>query len=121
MTIPNKLFLSRLDWHEIEPLRAFDNTAEEIRFLILEWHRRAHKTTLAINLLIRECCRYPKSKYVYVAPTQVWAREVVWDDPHMLWDALPDKAEMFWKANDQKMLVKFANGSMLKIGGSYNP
>ena len=39
----------------------------------------------------------------------------------MLWDALPDKAEMGWKANEQKMLVKFDNGSMLKIGGSDNP
>lgn len=102
-------------------LKAFDAVKQIIRFLILEWHRRAHKTTLAINLLIRECCRYPKSKYVYVAPTQVWAREVVWDDPTMLWDALPDKAEMNWKPNEQKMLIKFANGSMLKIGGSDKP
>ncbi len=39
----------------------------------------------------------------------------------MLWDALPDKKEMGWKANEQKMLIKFDNGSMLKIGGSDNP
>lgn len=102
-------------------LRAFDCLKRVIRFIILEWHRRAHKTTLSINLLIRECCKYPKSKYVYVAPTQVWARNVVWDDPTMLWDALPDKAEMFWKPNGQKMLITFANGSMLKIGGSDEP
>lgn len=119
--IPNKLFLSRLGRHEKQTLRAFDSPDLAIRFLILEWHRRAHKTTLAINLLIRECCKYPKSKYVYIAPTQVWAREIVWDDPVMLWDALPDKREMYWKPNEQKMLIKFANGSMLKIGGSDKP
>lgn len=102
-------------------LQAFDSPEELIRFLILEWHRRAHKTTLAINLLNRECCKYPKSKFVYVAPTQVWAREVVWDDPTMLWDALPDKAEMYWKPNEQKMLITYANGSMLKMGGSDKP
>jgi hypothetical protein len=102
-------------------LQAFDDKELLIRFLDLEWHRRAHKTTLAINLLIRECCRYPKSKYVYIAPTQVWAREVVWDDPIMLWEALPDKAEINWKPNEQKMLIKFANGSILKIGGSDKP
>jgi hypothetical protein len=39
----------------------------------------------------------------------------------MLWDALPDKREMFWKPNEQKMLITFANGSMLKIGGSDKP
>lgn len=123
--IPNKLFNGRLSKHEKQVLKAFDSVAAAakfiIRFIILEWHRRAHKTTLAINLLIRECCKYPKSKYVYIAPTQVWAREVVWDDPTMLWDALPDKAEMGWKPNEQKMLIKFANGSILKMGGSDKP
>ena len=119
--IPNKLFLSRLGRHERQFLKAFDSVVNVIRFFIHEWHRRAHKTTLAINIVIRECCKYPKSKYAYVAPTQVWAREVVWDDPVMLWDALPDKAEMGWKANEQKMLISFANGSMLKMGGSDKP
>lgn len=121
MTIPNKLFLNRLGRHEKQVLKAFDDKIDVIRFFIEEWHRRAHKTTLAINLLIRECCRYPKSKYVYIAPTQVWARNVVWDDPTMLWDALPDKTEMYWTPNQQKMLIIFYNGSMLKIGGSDDP
>lgn len=121
MTVPNELFLSRFGVYEKQVLKAFDAPGEHTRFLILEWHRRAHKTTLALNLLIRECCRYPQSKYVYIAPTQVWAREVVWDDPTILWDALPDKAEMGWKPNEQKMLIRFANGSVLKIGGSDKP
>lgn len=121
MTIPNSLFLSRLGRHEKEALKAFDAPKEGIRFLILEWHRRAHKTTTALNLLNRECCKHARSKYVYVAPTQVWAREVVWDDPTILWDALPDRAEMDWRPNEQKMLIKYANGSMLKIGGSDKP
>lgn len=119
--IPNRLFLNRISLHEKQFLKAFDSEEKELRFFIHEWHRRAHKTTLAINILIRECCKYPKSKFAYVAPTQVWAREVIWDDPIMLWDALPDKAEMGWKANEQKMLIKFANGSMLKMGGSDKP
>ncbi|KKL90383.1 hypothetical protein LCGC14_1905250 [marine sediment metagenome] len=123
--IPNRQFNTRLRYHEKQVLKAFDqHTATKnpiLRFFILEWHRRAAKTTLSINLLIREACKYPKSKYVYVAPTQVWARDIIWDDPTMIWDSLPDKAEMGWKANEQKMLIKFANGSMLKIGGSDKP
>jgi hypothetical protein len=116
--IPNKRFTDNLDRHELEALAAFDNGA---RYLALEWHRRARKTTLAINLLIRECCRNPKSKFVYVAPTQVWARNIVWDDPTMIWDAMPLKDEIGWKSNDQKMLITFGNGSMLKICGSDEP
>ena len=120
--IPSRLFNERLGRHEKQVLLAFDRVDRPTtRFFTLEWHRRAHKTTLAINLLIRECYRYPKSKCVYVAPTQVWAREVVWDDPTMLWDALPDKVASGWVANEQKMIIKFANGSILKIGGSDKP
>lgn len=123
--IPNERYIKMLDYHELEMLQAFDAPATLehpiIRFLHLEWHRRAHKTTLMLNLFNREACKYPKSKYVYIAPTQVWARNVVWDDPVMLWDTLPDKAEMGYKVNQQKMLITYANGSMLKIGGSDEP
>jgi hypothetical protein len=46
---------------------------------------------------------------------------MVYDDPDMLKNALPDKRMMDYKQNDTKMLVTFANGSMLKFGGSDNP
>ncbi len=119
--IPNKLFNDRIRKHEKQVLKAFDCDAAVVRFFILEWHRRAHKTTLAVNLLIREACKYPNSKYVYIAPTQVMAREIIWDDPSMLPDALPDKKEMGWKRNEQKMSIKFDSGSVIKFGGSDKP
>ena len=117
--IPNESFVRGVHEYQVEALKAFDSG--DYRYFSLEWHRRARKTTLAINLLVRECCKNPNTKYVYVAPTMVMARNIVWDDPNMLMAALPDKEEMGWKTTDQKMLVKFANGSMLKIGGSDNP
>jgi len=117
--IPNESFVKGVHKYQVEAFKAFDSGA--YRFFSLEWHRRARKTTLAINLLVRECCKIPNSKYVYIAPTQVQARNIVWDDPNMLRAAMPDKSEMGWDMNEQKMLVKFANGSMLKIGGSDNP
>jgi len=123
--IPSQQYIKTLARHELEVLDEFDTPATIkrmiVRFLFLEWHRRAHKTTLLINIMNREACKYPKSKYVYVAPTQIWARNVVWDDPVMLWDALPDKSEMGYKVNQQKMLITYENGSMLKIGGSDEP
>jgi hypothetical protein len=86
-----------------------------------EWHRRCRKTTAALNLNIKEACRFPKGKYGHIAPTQVMARNIIWDDPNMLRRYLPDKREMDWKMNEQKMLVTFANGSILKIGGADEP
>lgn len=117
--IPSLEACNRFTDSELEVLGAFDR--QEARFLIMEWHRRAYKTTLAINLLIRECCKNKLSKYLYIAPTQVWARNIVWDDPVMLWGALPDKAEIGWNANEQRMLLTFQNGSMLKVCGSDDP
>jgi hypothetical protein len=87
----------------------------------MEWHRRARKTTLAVNLLIREACRYERAKYIYTSPYQAETRKIVWDDPTMLRGALPDKKEMGWKMNETKMLVTFANGSMIQFGGTDEP
>jgi hypothetical protein len=119
MTIPNKQFIDGMHKHQRDVFEAFDK--QKARFFSLEWARRHRKTTLAINLLVRECCKFENAKYVYIAPTQVMARNIVWDDPTMLNNALPDKKEMGWKRNEQKMMVKFANGSILKIGGSDEP
>ncbi|MFH1718518.1 MAG: hypothetical protein ABIF19_14275 [Planctomycetota bacterium] len=123
--IPVETFVRGMHQHQIELFEAFDNRRaagiEESQTLLSEWHRRARKTTLALNLEIREACRVPNSKYGHIAPTQVQARNIVWDDPNMLKAYLPDKREMGWKLNEQKMLVTFENGSMLKIGGADEP
>lgn len=112
--------------HQRELFGQFDYRLRKLKtrtpqFFHAEWHRRARKTTAAINLLIKEACRVPKSKYVYISPTQVMTRNIVWDDPNMLRAYLPDKREYDWKLNEQKMLVTFANGSMIKFGGSDEP
>jgi len=80
-----------------------------------------HNTTAALNLGIREACRFPNGKYGHIAPTQVQARNIIWDDPNMLKKYLPEKREMDWKRNEQKMLVTFENGSMIKFGGADEP
>lgn len=108
-------------WHrwQLEYLKYFDMGLA--RFAMLEWHRRARKTTLAVNQLVRQAVKHAHCKYVYVSPTQVQTRNLVWDDPNMLKNALPNKRMMDYKQNDTKMLVTFANGSMIKFGGSDNP
>jgi hypothetical protein len=123
--IPSEEFCRGMHIHQKALFSAFDKGRAagitEPQILLAEWHRRCRKTTAALNLTIREACRFPKGKYGYIAPTQVQARNIVWDDPNMLRKYLPDKREMDWKMNEQKMLVTFENGSVIKIGGSDNP
>lgn len=118
-TIPNRQVNNGWHYWQLEYLSYFDRGLA--RFGMLEWHRRARKTTLAVNQLVRQSCKHAHCKYVYVSPTQVQTRALVWDDPNMLINALPDKRLMDYKLNETKMLVKFANGSMIKFGGSDNP
>ena len=117
--IPTKKFTDRLKHHQIEFLTEFDR--QQSQFYDLEWHRRGYKTTTVINLLIRECLDHARHRYAYIAPTQVMAREIVWGDPNMLPDALPDIKHIKWKRNEQKMTITFPNGSVLKIAGADEP
>lgn len=119
MPIPRERFMLGLQPYQHEVLYDFD--AGINRFYMLEWPRRHRKTTLAINLLVREACRWPKTPWLYVAPTKVEAREIIWDDPNMLKESLPDKKEMEWKLNEQQMTAKFSNGSMIRFGGGDDP
>lgn len=126
MSIPNEQFRNGMHVHQRELFGAFDYRCQHRKlrtpqFFNCEWHRGARKTTALINLLIKEACRVPQTKHVYIAPTQVQAREIVWDDPMMIRVTLPDKREMGYKTDEDKMLVTFENGSMLKLGGANKP
>ena len=96
-TIPSRMVNDGFHYWQVEYLKYFDLGLA--RFGILEWHRRARKTTLAVNQLIRQACKHAKSKYVYISPTQVQTRALVWDDPNMLNNALPNKRQMNYKRN----------------------
>lgn len=104
---------------QVEWLKAFDEG--RARLSMLEIHRRGRKTATAINLQFRECDRYPKTRYAYVGPTFAEARRIVWDDPTMLKEALPDPRILGWKLNEQHMTVKFANGSVWQCFGGDDP
>lgn len=126
MTTPVKQFYSGMHRFQGELFGAFYHRAHKLKlrtpqFFHTEWHRRARKTTAMVNMLIAEACRLPKTKYVYIAPTQVQARNIVLDDPNMVRAYLPDQREMKWKLNEQKMLITFGNKSMLKFGGADDP
>lgn len=110
-------FCASMHEGQLEVLRDFDK--KSWRFALVNWHRRARKSTLSIILLIREALIHPKSRYIYIAPTYVAAKNIIWRDPQMLKRWLPMDAVL--RMNDSELFVEFKNGSILSIHGSDNP
>ncbi len=88
------------------------------RFKVLVWHRKAHKTTLAINELYRWAAAI-KGTYWYVAPFLGQAKKIVWQDPEMGAKYCPS---IIWdKRNNSELTITFPNGSIVYIMGADNP
>jgi hypothetical protein len=88
------------------------------RFKVIVWHRKAHKTTLAINQLLRMAALV-KGTYWYVAPFYGEAKETIWQDSQMLPKYCPP--EIWEKRNNSELYIPFPNGSMLFVKGSDKP
>lgn len=127
--IPKAKFVCGLLPWQRDLLAAFDDVDEQgnprtpglARRAILEVHRRARKTTTALNMLIREACRNPKCAYLYIGPTYAHAQDIIWQSPEMLFDYLPDKERFGWESNASRLTIKFQNGSILQLFGSEDP
>jgi shikimate 5-dehydrogenase len=75
---------------EFDPHRwMLDVLSSPARFKVLRWHRRARKTTLGLNILIRAAASNHGHTYVYVAPTYKQAKAIIVRDPMMLSRYLP--------------------------------
>ena len=119
MQIPNEKFISGLHEEQLSVLKEFDSHRK--RFFQLKWHRRARKTTLIININIRECLRNPNHVYVYVGPTYRQEQSIVWRDQNMLFSYLPDRNVCPWVSNESELYIKFPNGSIFLIKGGDDP
>lgn len=117
--VPGKEDKDGIHYWQEEVLDKFDN--KEFRFGILKWHRRARKTSLAINILIKECMANPNHVYMYVAPFRTQAKGLVWMDPNMLFYWLPDYREGQWERYESDLMIKFKNGSLLYLKGADDP
>lgn len=123
ITIPNEIFLNGGDKfssgahvHMLDILGKFDR--KEYRFFMLNWARRHYKTTLIINLLLKECFNNP-GVYTYVAPTYRQAKNILWDDPDMLFAYAPK--EHIKRSSRQELMLEFSNGSILRLFGGDDP
>ena len=88
------------------------------RFKVLVWHRKAHKTTLCVNELIR-WANSVRGTYWYVAPFLGQAKKIVWDDPEMFAKYCPE--EIWDKRNNAEMKIPFPNGSIIYVLGADHP
>lgn len=88
------------------------------RFKTLVWHRKARKTTLAINELFR-WANAIKGTYWYVAPLLNQAKKIIWQDPEMAAKYCPP--EIWDKRNNSELFITFPNGSIVYIMGADNP
>ena len=117
--VPNELYQNGIHRWQEEVIDKFDNN--EFRFAILKWHRRARKTSFAVNLLIREAMSHKNHVYLYIAPTYKQAKSIIWRDPHMLFFWLPPKELGYWEKREDEMFIRFKNGSLLILKGADDP
>ena len=109
--------MSAIHTEQLNALTAFDQG--RARFAHFIWHRRGRKTTMALNLILRECQRWKNKIYRFIAPIQTDARGIIWEDPNMLDMYLPDESLGLWKKNEGRMEVKFLKTNcLLKLEGA---
>lgn len=88
------------------------------RFKVLVWHRRARKTSTAINELVKQA-HLKKGVYWHIFPTYSAAKEAVWKDPMMLFRIIPK--EIIEKTNEQELTIYLKCGSIISLKGADNP
>ena len=94
------------------------------RFQVLNWHRKARKTTLAINQLIRWAAKFP-APFWYVGPSYGLAKDTIWNDPRMLPKYVPDwhnPVSTLIKKRETDLRVDFLqSGGQLYVYGADRP
>lgn len=87
------------------------------RFKVLIWHRRARKTTTAINEIVKQALVTP-GVYWHLFPTYAEAKNSIWRDQKMLFGNIPE--EIIEKKNESELIVYFKNGSIYQLIGADN-
>lgn len=86
------------------------------RWMLLVVHRRAGKTTAALNFLQRSALTKRGTRYAYIAPTYKMAKGVAWD--------IIKKYSLFLPGvehRESELSVVYPNGSKITLYGAENP
>ena len=85
------------------------------RWIVMVLHRRAGKTTSALNHLQRDCVRNIKTLYAYIGPTYKQTKRIAWDIAKKMSENIPNI-----DYNEAELTIKYPNGSKLFLAGSDN-
>lgn len=87
-----------------------------VRWIVLVIHRRAGKSTAALNHLQRDALENPNTTYAYIAPTYKQAKRIIWK---MAMNYAREIKGV--KFNSAELLITYENGSQIMILGSDDP
>lgn len=87
------------------------------RFKVVNAGRRFGKTWVSGAFIMNKACNFEKKVIIYVAPTLVMARNLMWDT--WIKDHVPE--EYIKHKNEQNMVMKFTNGSVLYCLSAEHP
>lgn len=115
ITIPTQEFIKNIRPFQLDILK------DQRRWKVLVIHRRAGKTTLAVNKLIHSAHEQGNEGkiFLYICPTQRQAKDIVWKDPNMLSKYLPK--ELILRKNEVELTIFLKNGSQIYIRGGDEP
>lgn len=89
---------------------------QDRRWIVLVIHRRAGKTTAALNHLQRDALKIKNSRFAFIAPTYKQAKLIAWDIIKLHAKPIPGV-----EFNEVELTVKYPNGSKLSLYGADNP
>jgi len=104
----------KIPYHPRDWSLAFHNSKK--RWIVLVIHRRAGKTTAAINHLQRDALTKAHTRYAYIAPTYKQAKAVAWDILKHYSRVVPGV-----EYNEAELTCKYPNGSKITLYGADNP
>lgn len=83
---------------------------------LLNCSRRFGKTTMILLTFVEQCLQNPNHTYLFVAPTEEAAKEIVLSVMPVLIEDAPDKYKPVFKNSR----YTFPNGSVIKLGSAHN-
>lgn len=88
---------------------------------ILVVHRRGRKTSMSLEKMFQYLSSRPKTVGKTLAPIRKQAKEIIWDDPDMLFHPNILNPSIIRKINKTDMSVQLVNGSIWSLDGMDNP
>jgi hypothetical protein len=105
--------------HPLPVLDAF--MASRAKRQILVAHRRGRKTTKALEKMFQYLWANPGIVGKTLAPIRKQAKEIIWDDPDMLFHPNVCNPNIISKVNHSELKVTLKNGSLWSLDGMDDP